>query len=520
MSEEYILAHDLGTGSNKAAIVDTNSEIISHRKSEYEVTYPEKGCAIQDPESCWWEAVVKTTRELLDETKVDPDDITSIVFSAQMSGTVPVDSEGSTLMPCMIWLDTRASEQAEKIWSGPLKISGYNIFNLAEFIWITAGAPGHAGKDPISKILWVKENKPDVYEETYKFLDSKDYLIHRLTGNFVTTEDLGNLTWLMDSRTKQWSERICEKYGVDIEKLPEIKSSIDVAGELKEKAAQELGLREDTKVVMGAGDITSAAIGSGAVTEFKVHGYVGTSSWIANHTYDRRKDISHYIGSICSANPEMFLCTAEQENAGACLDWVKNEMFEDEVSRCEEAGEEIYQVLDNIAEDAEPGSKELIFTPWMYGERAPIDDNSVRGGFHNLSLDHTRENAVRAVMEGVAFNMKWALGYLEKLTKEARVINLIGGGAKSDIWCQIFSDVLNRKINQMVRPQEAGVRGAAMIASVGLGYIEKFEDIEKLVSVKETYEPNQQNRKIYAKLFEEFKNIYEKNKDIYERLNE
>ncbi len=437
-----------------------------------------------------------------------------------MAGTLPVDEEGTPLMPCMIWLDTRASEQAEDIWSGLFKISGYNVFNLAEFLWITGGAPGKAGKDPISRILWLKENEPGVYEDAHKFLDSKDYLIYKSTGEFATSEDNANLSWMMDTRTKEWSERICDKYNIDMGKLPEIRRSIDKAGELTSEAAQDLGLEKGIPVIMGAGDIPAAAVGSGAVREYQTHAYIGTSSWLANHTFDRRTDISTYIGGLCSANPEMYLCIAEQENAGSCLEWVKNQMYKREMVKYEEKVEEIYQLFDRIVEDVEPGSKDLIFTPWVYGERAPLDDHSVRGGIHNLSLEHTRAEVLRAIFEGVAFNMKWALKYLEDLTQKVESINFIGGGASSNIWCQIFADILNRRVKQVAQPREAGVRGAAMIGAVGLGYIDRFEDVERRVDIQCTFEPDSENKKKYEELFEEFKNIYENNKEMYERLNE
>ena len=215
----------------------------------------------------------------------------------------------------------------------------------------------------------------------------------------------------------------------------------------------------------------------------------------------------------------MYLCVAEQESAGVCLDWIKNQMYHREEVREEEKVEELYQLFDRMVKDANPGASNLIFTPWLYGERAPIDDHSVRGGFHNLGLNHSREDLLRAVFEGVAFNMKWALIHLEKLTQRAEFINIIGGGAKSDIWCQIISDILDRRINQVHQPQEAGCRGAAMIAAIGLGYLDDFSKVEEMVKIKNTFIPNEKNRRLYDDLFDEFRNIYTKNKDIYARLN-
>jgi xylulokinase len=208
----------------------------------------------------------------------------------------------------------------------------------------------------------------------------------------------------------------------------------------------------------------------------------------------------------------MYLCIAEQETAGACLEWVKNNMFK-------ESSEDVYRMFDNMAVDAEPGSGGLIFTPWLFGERAPLDDPTVRGGFHNLSLEHSSGHLIRAVLEGVALNMKWALGHLEKLAKRAEFINIIGGGAFSKVWCQIFADVLNRRIRQVHDPKEAGAKGAAIIAMVALGYIKGFEETVNLIKIDDEYEPNPKNVQIYERIFDEFKNIYKNNKQIYRRLN-
>jgi xylulokinase len=411
-----------------------------------------------------------------------------------------VDENCNPLMNCLTWLDTRAAEIARKIVGG--RLFKYNLISMLRFIRITGGGPGLAGKDPISKILWLKYNEPDIYRDTYKFLDVKDYLAARCTGNFTTSMDNANLTWLMDTRKNRmcWSDTLLKKYGIDREKLPEIRASTDVVGKLTKKAAEELGLLEGTPIVSGAGDITSAAIGSGAVLENEIHAYVGTSDWLAAHMKKRKLDIFHYIGCLCSANPEMYLCIAEQETAGACYEWLKSNFFES-LTPAE---------LDRIASEAEPGSGGLIFTPWMFGERAPIDDDEIRAGFYNLSLDHTRSEVVRAVLEGVALNMKWALKYFEKLTGQAEYIHFIGGGAKSDLWLQIFADALKREVRKIAEPEQAGAKGAAMIAMVGLGYLRGFEDVKKLVRVEKVFKPSKERAEIYDKLFERFRKIYKK----------
>jgi len=514
LKEKYVLAHDTGTTSNKAVLVGLDGEIVGHASAEYPVYYPKKGYAEQRPQD-WWNAVTKTTKELLDMANVKPSEIAALIFTTQMSGTLPVDSSGEPLMPCMIWLDTRAKEQAEKMSKGLIKIAGYGLLTLIRFLSITGGIYGHVGKDPICKILWVKEAQPKIYAETHKFLDCKDYLVYKCTGNFVISRDYANIWWMMDTRKGRfnWSETILKKYGIDRAKLPEIRKATDLAGKLTPEAASEMGLKEGIPVIVGAGDVASAAVGSGAVKEGKIHAYVGTSGWLGCHLSERKKDLFHYIGSICSANPDMYLCVAEQETAGACLDWLKDAMFKES----QEA--DVYKLFSEMAAKVKPGADGLIFTPWLFGERAPLDDPTVRGGFHNLSLEHTREHIVRAVLEGVALNTKWALFYMEKLAGKAESINIIGGGAISDVWCQIFADVLNRKVNRVSEPKEAGAKGAAIIAMIALGHVKSFEEAERLVKIDAVYEPNPQNTTIYEKIFKEFQNIYKNNKQMYRRLN-
>jgi len=510
---KYILAHDTGTTGNKAVLVGIDGKIVGYTSAEYPTYYPKKGYAEQLP-SDWWNAITRTTRELLEKTGVKQSEIVGIVFSTQMAGTIPVDSEGKPLMPCMIWLDTRAKEQAERMSSGIIKVAGYNIFTLTRFLSITGGIYGNAGKDPICKILWVKEKKPEIYTETYKFLDCKDYLLYKCAGNFVTSRDCANIWWMMDTRKGRytWSDYILKKYGIDKAKLPEIRTSIDIAGKLTSEAASEMELRQGIPVVVGAGDMASAAIGSGAIREGKMHAYIGTSSWLGCHLSERKRDIFHYIGSICSANPDMYLCLAEQETAGACLEWLKNVVYT-------EGQGEVYRTFDEMAAKISAGANGLIFTPWLFGERSPLDDPTVRGGFYNISLEHSREHLVRAVLEGVALNLKWALGYLEKLSGEAESINIIGGGALSAIWCQIFADVLNRRIRRVCNPKEASAKGAALIAMVALGYLKNFEEAEKVVKIDNVYEPNPRNVSVYEKIFREFRKIYKNNWRMYRRLN-
>ena len=271
---------------------------------------------------------------------------------------------------------------------------------------------------------------------------------------------------------------------------------------------------------MGSPDIHAAALGSGAIGDFEGHIYIGTSSWIVAHVPFKKADIVHAIASIPSAIPGRYIIVNEQETAGGVLTYLKNKILyhHDELLK-EEAVPDVYKIFDRIAAKVPAGSNKVIFTPWLNGERTPVEDNSVRACLFNLSLDNNRGDIIRAFLEGVAFNQKWVLKYVEKfIGRRMDPLHIVGGGAVSDLWCQIHADILNRTIKQVKDPIQTNARGAAFIASVALGFLE-FEDIPKHVEINNCFEPNPQHRKIYDDMFQEYLNIYKKNKAIYKRLN-
>jgi xylulokinase len=331
------------------------------------------------------------------------------------------------------------------------------------------------------------------------------------------------LHWLTDNRDINkisYNDPLIKISTLDRAKLPPLRPANSVLGALSPELAREWGLREDVQVVMGSPDIHSAAVGSGAVRDYETHLYIGTSSWLTCHVPFKKTDILHSLAALPSAIPGRYLLTDEQEMAGACLQFLRDNIIfhDDELSNGEKPGN-AYKLFDRIAERTPAGSERLIFTPWLYGERAPVDDHLVRGGFFNQSLNTTREHMVRAVFEGVAYNSRWLLKYVEQFIKHpVEAINFVGGGAKSGIWCQIHADILNRPIRQMKDPIEVNVRGAALLASAALGYL-GYEEIASCVQVANTYSPNPDHRKLYDELFAEFIAIYENNKKICARLN-
>lgn len=517
-----ILAIDLGTSGPKVALVSIDGEVIDHDFEETPILLLPEGGAEQRPDD-WWQAIKTATRRMLERASIPSTSIAAIKLTTQWSGTVAVDREGRPLMNAIIWMDARGAPYVARIIDGPLKIEGYALRKMIRWLRLTGGAPGHSGKGPLGHILYIKHQRPEIYQATYKFLEPMDYLNLRLTGKFAASYDSIALHWVTDNRDIDrvaYDDGLIKMSGVEREKLPDIQPANSILGPLCPEAAAELGLPESAQVIMGTPDVHSAAVGSGAVQDFQGHLYIGTSSWLVCHVPYKKTDIFHNMASLPSALPGKYLLVNEQETAGACLNFLRdNILYHQDELLAEQDVPDVYKIFDRIVERAPAGSGNLIFTPWLYGERTPVEDHHVRGGLYNVSLQTTREHLIRAVFEGVAYNARWLLGYVEKfIGREFDAVDMIGGGANSDIWCQIHADVFDRHICQMKDPIQANFRGAAFLASVALGYL-KVDDIPERIKIAKTYTPNPQNRAIYDELFAEFVDLYKREKKFYSRLN-
>ncbi|MBI5945208.1 MAG: FGGY-family carbohydrate kinase [Chloroflexi bacterium] len=519
---KFILAIDLGTSGPKVAVFSTQGELIGSEFEETPVLLLPGGGAEQSPQ-VWWDAIETAGKRLLAKKLVNTDDIIAIASTAQWSGTVAVDADGNALSNAIIWMDARGAPYIHKLVDGAFKVEGYGLAKLLNWIRLTGGVPANSGKDPIAHILYLKHEHPQIYNRAFKFLEPLDYIGLRLTGNFAASYNSITLNWLTDNRdiaNVTYDDGLVRLSTIDRAKLPDLKPANAILGNLRPDIARTWGLREDVKVLMGSPDVHSAAVGSGAVRDFEPHLYIGTSGWLTCHVPFKKTDLFHNLAALPSAIPGRYLLTNEQECAGGALQYLRNNVFfpDDELALGGRPSN-AYQLFDQIAERTPAGSGKLIFTPWLYGERTPVDDHLVRGGFHNQSLNTTRADMVRAVFEGVAFNSRWLLKYVEQFNKQpVDAINIVGGGARSNIWCQIHADVLNRPIRQVRDPIEVNVRGAALLASASLGYMH-YDEIGTHVKIAQTYTPNPGHRKIYDELFSEFVAIYESNRKIHARLN-
>jgi xylulokinase len=531
-SDPHVLAVDLGTGGPKVAVLGSTGRILAHAFQAVGIELTDDGGAEQSPQA-WWEAIVASARRALADSGVSPQDIVGIGCTAQWSGTVPVDDAGVAIGPAISWMDSRGARAVRETVRGALNVQGYSASKLARWVRRTGGIPSLSGKDPVGHIHFLREQRPAVYAATAVFLEPVDYLNLRLTGLARASHDSITLHWVTDNRdinAVAYDDALIGLAGLERSTLPELVPTGSVLGGLAPPAAAELGLLAGTAVIAGMGDLHSAAVGSGAVADFDAHLYIGTSSWVSCHVPFKKTDPLTNIASIPSGIPGRYLVADEHETGGACLTWLRDNVLfpDDALSTAATSGppasapgppDNFFSILNDVASSVPVGSHGVLFTPWLNGERSPVDDHTIRGGFHNLSLSSTRADMVRAVFEGVALNSAWLLEAVEKYCKRTfPSLAFVGGGANSDLWSQMHADATGHTVRQIEDPVLANVHGAGLLTLLALGYL-RIEDIPGTVTVKATYEPDPAAAETYAALLKEFVNLYEKTKAIHKRLN-
>jgi xylulokinase len=520
--KQFVLAVDLGTSGCKCALVGLDGVVYKWSSRSIPLHIVDGVGAEQAPED-WWNAFVAAARELILTLPESRGQIAAICCSCQGECTVPVDQNGSPLHQAMLWMDMRGSEAIRRrAASRFFSVAGYDSIKLLHWIKRSGGAPSLSGKDSLGHMAFIQEAWPGVYERTHKFLNALDYMNLRLTGRFVATVDSILTSWVTDNRDiahVRYDAKLLAQAGIAAEKLPKIVTCTDVLGPLCATAAEQLGLPRETLVVAGAVDNSAAAVGSGAVRDGEAHLYIGTSSWIGAHVPFKKTDPFAQIASVPCAVKGRYLAVALQSSAGSNLSFVCNKiLFNDDELRVEQPAN-VYSALDRIAARVPAGARGLLYAPWLCGERSPVDDPTLRAGLLNMSLQHSREDMIRAFLEGVALNTRWmAAPFNRFLGKPIDQITMVGGGATSDTWCQIFADVLGIPVRQLEAPIQANAIGAALIAGVGIGAI-SYDDIPALTRVCHTYLPDPGRKAVYDETFESFKFAHRRLAPLYRRMN-
>ncbi len=531
MAGSYIIAYDIGTTALKTCLfeVEQKIELIAYASCAYPLKLFDNGGAEQNPED-WWSAMCSTTREVLMHSRLSPDKISGLSFCSQMQGLVLVDKEGKPVRPAMSYMDQRAGNELRQGMTHGLQIAGCNVIKLLKSLYLT-GAVAASVKDPVWKYKWVERNEPELFGTVYQWLDVKEYLILKCTGNFIMTTDSAFATLLYDTRKGHsgFSRTMCRMLHVNPIHLPRILLSTDQAGRLTKDAAAALGLIEDIPVFGGGGDASLIGVGAGAIRNGSTHIYCGTSGWVSTVVDHKLVDTGSMIAAIVGARDGYYNYFAELETAGKCLEWVKDHLALDEIDiylekkNVTEAYETLYTSLYDYMMDTikriPAGSNGVIFTPWLHGNRCPFEDPNARGMFFNISLDTGKTQLIRSVLEGICYHMKWMLEAQERKTSTSETIRFVGGGALSSLTCQILADILDRKIETVPNPQNVGSVGAAITAAVGLGIIGSLEQAEKFIHISEAFLPKPENRAIYDQGYRTFQQLYLSNKKNFTAMN-
>ena len=505
---KYILAHDTGTGGNKAVLCDLNGKVLYSVYQPYGLSYPQAEWVEQDPDELW-RAVAATTRQVLKESGIDPGDVIGVGVSAQMWNTLPVDETGKPLTPMLSWLDLRSVRQADRLMKG----------DMPSFLFKNTGNIPTA-KDSIPKILWLKEERPEIWERTAYLLDCKEYILFKLTGKIAIDWVGASVYFLFNPHTKNWSEDVCRELGIPLEKLPPAFPCTDVIGEITSEAARETGLKAGTPVVICAGDVAVAQSGAGANREGKVHLCIGTATWVGISTGTFRNDPVKPFWGLNHIDPNKYIIAGEMETGGGALMWFRDVLCQEERRQASEMGKSSYDLLTTMAGSIPPGSDKLIFLPWLSGERAPVLDHYARGGFIGLTMSHNKAHMIRAVMEGVAYHIQWICEAMEKTGFVIEGFNGIGGGCNSPVWVQTIADVTGRPLRVVKNHMEAGAVGAALTVAVGLGIHPNMDTVDDLIEIEYVVHPDKSHRQRYNDLYRIYRELYTVLVPIHHRLYE
>lgn len=481
----FFVGHDLGTSGDKAVLVDANGNLLASAVASYPLHKPREGWAEQEPGD-WWRAVSETTRAVVAAAGIAPREIAGVAFAGQMLSLVALDAEGMPTRPAISWLDARAEAQAARLIR---RFGGERVLHLL------AGA-SPTSKDLIAKIAWIADEEPEVFRRTVAFTDATGSLVARATGELAIDFTAAGCTGMLDPKSRTWSRMLSAMASFPLAKMPRLVRSSDVVGRVHARAAAELGLAEGTPVVMGMADIPAAAVGSGAIAPGEGHVYLGTSSWIGISLAEPKNVPKAGIASVPSADPAGFLLIGESETAGVCREWLASRLGVSD------------DALEALAEQSEPGARGLLFLPWMYGERSPVPDPSVRGAFVGLSLESSRGDMVRAVYEGTALNLRWILDECGRVGERCPRLRAIGGGTRSDLWLQTLADATGRPIERVAHPRLSGAIGAALVAAVATGHLPSVRSIAEKVRVERTFLPRQEHRARYERASEAFRALH------------
>jgi xylulokinase len=521
--QKYVLAIDLGTSGAKVGLVNLQGQVVSCAGGSYETRFLPGGGVEQDPLE-WWSVITRSARDALHAAGVDPEMVAAVGVTSQWSVTVALDANGDPLMDAISWMDSRGSVYNQELVGGFPSLQGYQALKLYKWISRTGNAPTLSGADSLGHILFIKHERPEIYQKTETFLEPMDYINFRLTGRRCATQNSAFACMMVDNQrlgNTDYDPQLLIMGGLERGKLPDLIPVDGIVGNLSPQAAAELGLSTSTQVISGAGDNATSVIGAGAVADFEAAAVLGTSGYLAFHQPFKKTDVLHMISSMPSALPDRYLFLADTGNTGRVVDsYLKNLVYVEDAFLPAQDMSNRYDALDQIAGQVQPGSQGVLFMPYFMGSLAPSEDPTMRGGFLNLSNTTTRAHLTRALLEGIAYNWRWLKEAAQAMVGHTfKNWRLSGGGALSPAWCQIMADVMGIPMLQQSDPRHNNVLGIGLLAFNRLGTL-SLEEIPDKVKIKQVFEPQPENQVLYNQIYKQFRASYKRLQPVYRVLNQ
>ncbi|MEW6228551.1 MAG: FGGY family carbohydrate kinase [Bacillota bacterium] len=497
----YVLSVDIGTETGRAALIDEKGSCVGISSVPFSVDCPKPNWVEQDPKA-WWDATCINIQRVLKEASVSPDRIACVGVCGQMHAPVAID-RGGVLIPGAVplWCDKRTAALCDKLRQDN------DEKNLAR----VAGnpiCPSWTG----FKMAWISQTAPELYGQTWKYLTCKDFINYKLTGEIATDYSEASGTYLMDAQKRQWSIDLCSLLGIDIGKLPPILPADSVVGRVATDASRETGLAPGTPVVAGGGDMMCILLGAGVASHGVACDVTGTAADVSVFSPDPVNDIR--LMNLHHVAPG-WIAFGILDAGGGSLKWFKDEFCQEERVLAESRGVSVYEIISEKAGSVEPCSEGLVFLPYLLGERT-LGTPNARGVLFGLTTRHSKRHVMRAIMEGVNFDLRQSLEIIEGSGVTVSEIRATAGGARSPVWCQIKADVYNKPIVAL-EESEGGVIGSGILAAVGAGLYESIEDAASaIVRRGRTYEPRPAAVRRYNEGYQVFKALHDALQDKFE----
>lgn len=518
-----IIALDVGSSNIKACVFDANDKLnlLYNKTVKVGLYSPKIGYAEHDANEMW-NILSSAIKDIFSDGAIKKEDIALVSICSQAQCVVLVDKDGNALTPVFNSQDARAVDTFKKYYSSGLTFADLNLRKLLICLFDSGFLPGSA-KDPVFKFKWAEDNMKEAYAKSYKWLDIKDFLIMKLTGEFVTTTDNAHAYTIYKSNknNKTWAKKACGCFKVDMNKLPKVVDCKEVVGTINEKVSKETGLAVGTPVIGGLIDSSAVQYGSGAAEVGETMIYWGTSGWIGAVTDKFTINVVTKCGSLIASEKNRFHYYEVLDSAGASYAWIKEHIVSDDglLGTVDTLLDGVYNNMNEVLKDIPTGSDGLMFAPWITGVRAPMEASDIGGMFINIKRNMGKKHFIKAVAEGICYHYRLLMESNKKNVKYPKVVRFVGGGAKSVQIAQILADITGCTVEVPYNPQNAGVYGAAILALYALGENNRsLVDVAHLQKAEKVFTPIEKNSKIYDKYYSIYKKIYRKNHKILSNL--